>query len=52
MKLDVRVCGRTAASLYRECRECDEYVLRYLSDIDRVTAHSIVDNRGARIAGG
>ncbi|HEU0229560.1 MAG TPA: type II toxin-antitoxin system HipA family toxin [Burkholderiaceae bacterium] len=31
MKLDVRVCGRTVASLYRER---DEYVLRYLPGTD------------------
>lgn len=31
MKLDVQVCGRTVASLYRER---DEYVLRYLSGVE------------------
>ena len=31
MKLDVHVCGRTVASLYRER---DEYVLRYLSGVE------------------
>ena len=31
MKLDVQVCGRTVASLYRER---DEYVLRYLAGVE------------------
>lgn len=33
MRLDVQVCGRTAAQLYREG---DEYVLKYLPDTDPV----------------